>query len=454
MGRSWLKLCGASLCVLGTALSLPLSAFQIKSDNTELSGYLDTTVTAGAGIRTSDRSKSNVGLFSGGTNPSTNGDNGNLNYDQWDFYSAALKTLHELELHYRRLTLFSRLSALYDTDVMDGSTRRTPLGNDAEHLQGRGIKLLDAYLSWDGELKGVEFTLRSGNQVLSWGESTFIQNGLNVINPVDVSKLRVAGAELKEALLPVPMIGLEVDLTQKFSLGAFYQVRWEETKIDPLGTFFSTNDAISPDAQFLMTDATVDDTVSCTSLSCPGGGSIGQSVRRGTDIDGSDSGNYGIVLRYFEPKLNDTEFGLYAMKYSSRLPVMSGFKGAKTMPGVLLAATYFPESYYFVEYPDDICMYGFSFNTTVESIAVQGEYSLKHDHPVQIDTSLLVPAIVGMTTLGAIPDETLIHGFRRKDISQAQLTLTWNAGRCLAAGCVVVVGEVGATYVHGLEFSR
>jgi len=42
--------------------------------------------------------------------------------------------------------------------------------------------------------------------VVSWGESTFIQGGMNVINPVDVSKLRVAGAELKEAFNGVNMI--------------------------------------------------------------------------------------------------------------------------------------------------------------------------------------------------------------------------------------------------------
>ena len=42
--------------------------------------------------------------------------------------------------------------------------------------------------------------------MINWGESTFIQGGINVVNPVDVSRLRVAGAELKEAFLPINSI--------------------------------------------------------------------------------------------------------------------------------------------------------------------------------------------------------------------------------------------------------
>ena len=35
--------------------------------------------------------------------------------------------------------------------------------------------------------------VRLGKHVLNWGESTFIQNGINAVNPFDVSKLRVPG---------------------------------------------------------------------------------------------------------------------------------------------------------------------------------------------------------------------------------------------------------------------
>ena len=43
-------------------------------------------------------------------------------------------------------------------------------------------------------------SIRFGKQVLSWGESLFIQGGNSVINPIDVSAIRAPGAELKKLL--------------------------------------------------------------------------------------------------------------------------------------------------------------------------------------------------------------------------------------------------------------
>ena len=84
--------------------------------------------------------------------------------------------------------------------------------------------------------------LRVGRQVASWGESTFIQNGINSINPVDVSAFRRPGAEIKEGLLPVAMVTIAAGLTDALSVEAFYQLEWEKTVIDGCGTYFSTAD--------------------------------------------------------------------------------------------------------------------------------------------------------------------------------------------------------------------
>ena len=84
--------------------------------------------------------------------------------------------------------------------------------------------------------------VRLGNHVLNWGESTFIQNGVNVINPFDVTKLRTPGAELRDALEPVPLVSASVAPTSALSLEGFYQLDWKKTEIDPPGTYFSTND--------------------------------------------------------------------------------------------------------------------------------------------------------------------------------------------------------------------
>ncbi len=64
--------------------------------------------------------------------------------------------------------------------------------------------------------------MRLGKHVLNWGESTFIPNGINAINPFDVSQLRLPGSELREALLPVSMVSMSVAPTYALSLEAFY----------------------------------------------------------------------------------------------------------------------------------------------------------------------------------------------------------------------------------------
>ena len=71
-------------------------------------------------------------------------------------------------------------------------------------FKSQEAELLDLYAYGKFDIGGRGLFVRAGNQVVSWGESTFIQNGINVLNPVDVGKLRAPGAELKEALSPTP----------------------------------------------------------------------------------------------------------------------------------------------------------------------------------------------------------------------------------------------------------
>jgi hypothetical protein len=60
-----------------------------------------------------------------------------------------------------------------------------------------------------------------------------------------VSKLRVAGAELKEAFLPVDSIWASFSITENLSIEGVYLLEWEEIEPDPAGTYFSTNDFAS-----------------------------------------------------------------------------------------------------------------------------------------------------------------------------------------------------------------
>ena len=113
----------------------------------------------------------------------------------------------------------------------------------------KGFQKRDLFFSLHSIITyGVSFRLektaevRVGKQVLSWGESTFFQNGINVINPVDVSALRVPGAELRDALLPESMVAASVSPTETLTVEGFYLLNWDNTKIDPPGSLFSFSD--------------------------------------------------------------------------------------------------------------------------------------------------------------------------------------------------------------------
>lgn len=437
----------------------PAAAIDFDWNNGAISGSFDTTVSTGVSARTSGHDHRLIGVNNGGTANSINGDNGNLNYEKGDITSANVKATHELALNAGNFGFFGRASYFYDTAIMDGDTARTDLGTEAKGRAGRDFDLLDAYVFGDFDVGDVPVTLRVGNQVLSWGESTFIQNGINTINPIDVTKFRVAGAEVREGLIPVPIIDVNIGLTDKLSIEGFLQLEWDNTEIEPEGTFFSTNDFASPGGQFVFLGFGQPPLPTDNPPTIGGNAPIGTSIPRGPDQSASDNNQWGVALRYFEPELNDTEFGLYYIQYNSRLPVLSARTG--TLAG-LGGGNYAGSAQFFREFPDDIKLIGASFNTEIPGtgVALQGEYSFRKDQPLQVDDVELLFAglspIPGTPfgtqgQLGAFDFDEEISGFRRKDVSQSQITASKVLGPNLGADQIVLVGEVGGTYIHGME---
>jgi len=485
-----IKLAVSSSLLFSAALTSNLHAFQFQSDGGKVTGSFDSTVTFGLGMRVEDRVTSNYGIGNGGDYPTFNEDDGNLNYDKGDLYSTAFKTSHELEINFPTFSIFTRAMSLYDFDVMRGSTDRTPLSEAAKDDLGHELKFLDAFVTFDTEITNNPVTFKVGSQVLNWGESTFIQNGLNVINPFDVSKFRVAGAQLKDGLLPVPMANVNVEFSENLSMETFYQWSHRKTKIDPAGSYFSTNDFVSPGATYAHIGNGLGSDLQKSNV--VGNPAFGQWAIRGADADPEDEGNIGIAFKWYADNLNDTEFGFYMAKYTSRLPVISAFQGsmaneivnpdpnvgaiARAMAGAagqlaagnlgaaaqlintadqLRRTVFIPNSYYFVEYPEDIKMYGISFNTMIGKTALQGEISRKADQPIQIDDEVLLAATLGAPgQLGVFQNPAgagIIRGWRPKDVTQYQLTVTELLGKRLGADNITAVAEFGATKIHNLE---
>ncbi|MFT8046915.1 DUF1302 domain-containing protein, partial [Salmonella enterica subsp. enterica serovar Enteritidis] len=69
--------------------------------------------------------------------------------------------------------------------------------NRKEAAQSSGAQILDAFVYHNYSVGDLPGTVRLGKQVVSWGESTFIGNSINSINPLDAAAFRRPGAEIK-----------------------------------------------------------------------------------------------------------------------------------------------------------------------------------------------------------------------------------------------------------------
>ena len=468
----------------------------------------DSTISYGTSFRVQDPDASIIGLPNRfedwdegvyGTAYSVNGDDGNLNYT--DFFSDAFKFTTEIELRYKNFGMFFRGFTFYDQENEGGDRLRTKLTDEAMDRVGSRTELLDAFLWFNFDMGSVPVNFRLGRQVLSWGESTFIQNGINAVNPVDVSALRVPGAELKEAFIPVGMASFSIGLSENLTFEGFYQYEWEQTHIDPPGSYFSTNDfaGAGGNTVFLSFADFPDQAIHPLANFMPWLDHKLMGVPRFENRYADDGGQYGAAFRWFVPSLNETEFGFYYMNYHSRLPTINATTGTAAAVGqgmayaqmaggliyqtygvgpgmspeidALVAAagqvavtdTYIQSAGYYLAYPEDIQLYGLSFNTMLgaSGIAMQGEISMRKDTPLQMDDvellfASLSPISAGLAATnqvipGGTTFETDINGYRLHDVTQIQTTLTKVFGPVMGSDLGVLVFEGAYSTVSDME---
>ncbi|MGP9801057.1 DUF1302 domain-containing protein [Rheinheimera sp. NSM] len=461
---------------------------------------------------------------------SSNGDAGNLNYDKGDMFSSLFKGLHELSIKKDNIGLFTRFMYFYDFALMDNDGAYTnPVSgqrvdpcadSDARDLTCRDIRLLDAYVygnfSFNDGMNPV--TIKVGQQVLSWGESTLIQHGIN-ITPIDVGVARAPGAELKEAYIPVGMATLNIGLTDNLSTELFYQYEWVNSYLPVPGTYFSTNDfageggyaqnvqlgfAGNPDLDLfhlLQRLNEIGDGLRGGTLTQAQ--AVGQYLQYPTkltlrpygsdgEIKPKDGGQYGIKFEYFAPQLNDTEFAVYYMNYHSRTPVISGVAAdfglasvgsdlnyiagnGITKENIAQLSTFSKAK---IEYPEDIKLYGFSFNTTLGETSVAGEIAYRQDEPLQIDdveilyagmpeqlgNACSAPAaqrvicredLIGISQIGRdigvkVQPGDAAQGYILSDTIQAQMTFTHLVGPALGSDNISLLAEVGGIRIQDM----
>ncbi len=405
----------------------------------------------GATMRMDDPDPDRIGIGNGGNAFSTNSDDGNLAWDKNDIVASVMKFTSDASVSIGDYGLFVRGSGIYnqameDADLFDradygagreqpDSERRAKEKAIKDHV-GTDFDLLDAYIYGRWEIFDRALLIKAGRQVLNWGESSFVQHGLNALITADVNQLRVPGWEIEEVQTPVGMVVVSLDVYENIGIEGFYQYEWQETIIDVPGSFLSTNDfAGIGGTQANIGFGRIDEN-SPAGTPCIGRDgvvgtdgptncvAVGSTVPRGPTVKPSDDGQYGGKLSFYVPFLNDMDLSFYGANYHSRLPVLSGT--SRTGP-----ATAADTASYFVEYPEDIQLYGVSFNTTVPwlDVALQGEYSRKVGQPLQIDdVELLLAGLGAPGQISPLAGGTLgnqyLRGWRRFDVDQVDISIT------------------------------
>jgi len=463
---------------LAVAVGFAAPAQAVNFNIGEIEGQFDSSLSVGASwsMRSPDRDL--IGPNNGGQGQAQTGDDGRLNFKKGETFSKIFKGIHDLELRYRDTGAFVRGKYWYDFELKDESRLFKDIDdhNRKEGAKASGAEILDAFLYHNYAIGDLPGTVRVGKQVVSWGESTFIGNSINSINPIDVAAFRRPGAEIKEGLIPVNMLYLSQSLSDRLSMEAFYQLEWDQTILDNCGTFFSTADVAADgcDNGYHIGSPAIAPLQPIAAAFGQGFqvDSEGVILPRAGDRDARDSGQWGLALRWLG---DETEYGLYFMNYHSRTPIVStqnaGQATLNALPGIigtangivpgsgagLAQSVMLGNGRYYLEYPEDIRLYGLSFSTTLPSgTAWAGELSYRPNLPLQINTTDMTLSLLNPITNGAAapvvagPGQDNV-GYRRKEVTQVQTTFTHFFDQVMGAGRFTLVGEIGVAHVGGLE---
>lgn len=488
--------------LLGCAGFASAATFAVR----DLQGIYNGRLSYGTLYRLRDRDTDLIAFASKGNYPSANSDDGNLNYSE-GLVSQTVRATGELSLRWGSLGAYMRGSAFYDFENQGDDPARTEFNSDAEKLVGSDVELRESYINWRIRPGGMPALIRVGQQILNWSETTFTRDGLDVINPVNIVTLLQPTSIREDLRTPQRMVWAAANVTETFSVEAYYQYEWEPVKLPPVGWYFSNIDTIGAEGlnSWMYGDGQISDLG--TDLDAYFGlpaGTLGfdEDFQRlpGVNQDKpSDYGQYGAAIIGILPDRNATKLGLHYLRYHNRLPLLMARTGdtaavaATAEPLVAARATalesiylqegldpveaallgrdaaeqltlsqYANEASYFATYPEDIDTFGLTFSTATprRGTLFAGEFSHHTDYPFQVALNPLLQSVfspvlfdtdAGDGGLGDYGPGEVIGGFERLDRSLATLEVAQIFRGLFYADQVLISTDLSWAGVHGLN---
>lgn len=316
---------------------------------------------------------------------------GDQNFQDRGIVSARLDLLSEFDAVWRR-DFGLRLSAAAwyddklhrktqaDNDPTIGQTPYDEFPSRTRKIAGEKAELLDAFVfgGWRAG-NGMKLTARLGRHALQYGESLFFgDNGIaRAQGPVDIDKLLASpNAQFKEIIRPVPQLSAQLQITPEVSIGGYVQFRWEEDRLAPAGSYFSTANIPwgSQQPEF---------------VNIPAGTPISGSyvLTPGADQKPKDSGQFGLQLKW---RLGETDLGVYAARFHDKSGQLYGNLNPAAAPGPFgtLPGTWF------YKFPENVKTFGVSASHSFGDFNIAGEASVRDDMPLR-STNMLYPGGFG-----------------------------------------------------------
>ena len=316
---------------------------------------------------------------------------GDQNFQKRGLVSARADLLSEFDAVWKRdFGLRLSAAAWYDDQLHrktqadnDPTIGQTPFDEFPERtkkIAGEKAELLDAFVFGGWRLgNGMKLTARLGRHALQYGESLFFgDNGIaRAQGPVDIDKLLASpNAQFKEIIRPVPQLSAQLQISPEVSLGGYVQFRWEEDRLAPAGSYFSTANVPwgSQQPEF---------------VSIPAGTPISGNyvLTPGADQKPKDSGQFGLQLKW---RLGETDLGAYAARFHDKSGQLYGNlnPAAPPSPFGTLPGTWF------YKFPADVKTLGVSASHSFGDFNVAGEASVRDDMPLR-STNMIYPGGFG-----------------------------------------------------------
>lgn len=376
-----LSLAVAAITCSSSALALPTVHFD---NGLSLQSQVTVNYTVSARTRSADAEYLKAANF----------DDGTRNFDKWGLINNRVSVFGEVIARYENFGGVLRASHFYDDVYHHRNKNDSPLtvnksGNHRKFTSktkdrsGGEARLLDAYVFGNFTIGDSKYlSVKAGRHLLAWGESLFWPNISQGQAPVDATKFNVPGTEAKDAYLPVGQASFNFALNDQFAFTGFWQYKWEENLLNPVGDFFGS-DFFGPGSEYLRFAP----------------GPLGPTTAlsyAGTKKPG-DSGQWGVGMRY-SPDFN-TEIGLYHYRYHDRNPsLFLGGAHYSSASDVNAAA-----GTYQFKYLEDIKLTGISLSTKIaDSVQIGADLSLRDGAGVTLESDAVTTGKIVQTNLNAV----------------------------------------------------